>query len=59
VSSHAITAICLLAASIFYALGFVEGANGLVAIGMCFEGVFWMRVFRKNKIARTANDSIK
>ena len=49
---HAITAVCLMAALVLYAAGFAAKAVGIVVFGMCFEGLFWMRLLRKDKSRR-------
>ena len=46
---HAITAACLVAALFLYAAGFAAEAGGIVVLGLCFEGMFWLRLLRTDK----------
>ena len=36
----------LAAATMFYLLGFTTGAAVFITLGVCFEIVFWVRLFR-------------
>ena len=44
--SHAITLLCLLAAAVFYVVGFGFGVELAVVIGCTSELIFWVRVSR-------------
>lgn len=50
---HLITLVCLVAAivlyyaSLYYDSGFRFAAAVFITAGMVFEGIFWMRLFRK------------
>ena len=43
---HAITIACLVAAAVFYAIGFTVGFELAVVAGCVSEMVFWVRVSR-------------
>ncbi len=45
--SHAVTLLCLLAAAVFYAVGFGLGVELAVAVGFVSEMIFWVRVSRR------------
>lgn len=38
--------LCLLAALVFYSVGFTSGAVVLIAVGVAFEAGFWVLAFR-------------
>lgn len=44
--SHAITLLCLLAAAVFYVVGFGFGVELAVVVGFISEIIFWVRVSR-------------
>ena len=46
------TCFCLAVALVLYAMGMSSDAQGVIVVGMCFEGLFWMRVFRKRSAAK-------
>ena len=45
--SHAITLLCLLAAAMFYAIGFGFGVELAVVAGFFSEMILWARVSRR------------
>lgn len=45
-----ITVLCLLAAISCYLFGAPTGGALFLILGMVFEGVFWIRVFRRTKV---------
>lgn len=46
---HIITALFLLIAIVFYALGAVGPGTAFLVIGALAEGAFWFRIFRKDR----------
>ena len=46
-----VTALCLLAAVSCYLFGVPIGGALFLILGLSFEGIFWIRVFRRNKAA--------
>jgi len=44
-----ITILCLLAAITCYLFGVEAGGALFLVLGMVFEGIFWVRVFRRSK----------
>jgi hypothetical protein len=48
-SRYAITVLCLLLAIACYALGVPTGGFLFLLLGIFFEGMFWIRLFRRNK----------
>ena len=54
-TGHAMTIACLLAAAMFYAIGFGAGVELAVVAGCISEMVFWVRVSRRP----TATDAEK
>jgi len=57
VTYHAATFIFLLVALGLYAIGLASDAQGVAAIGVCFEGIFWTRIFRKRPMVASIPDS--
>ncbi len=52
--SHAITLLCLLAAAVFYVVGFGFGVELAVAVGFVSEMIFWLRVSRRVTAGKAA-----
>jgi len=52
---HLVTFLCLVLASILYVAGMSSDAQGMVVVGMCFEGIFWTRVFRKRRTVQLSS----
>ena len=50
--SHAITLLCLLAAGVFYAVGFGFGVELAVVAGFISEMIFWVRVSRRLTVGK-------
>jgi hypothetical protein len=46
---HVLTFLCLLGAVGLYIAGSATGAAALLVAGLLLEGVFWVRVFRKQR----------
>ena len=44
-----LTALCLVAAILFYFFGVPAGGALFLILGVIFEGIFWVRVFRRDK----------
>ena len=45
---HLVTLLCLIAAIVLYAAGSVTGATVLILASAGLEGVFWLRLFKRN-----------
>ena len=46
---HIVTGLFLVVALIFYGLGAVGPGTAFLVIGAIAEGVFWLRIFRRNR----------
>ncbi len=55
---HLATLFCLVVALLLYFTGLREDAQGVMVVGACFEGIFWMRVFRKDSASQRSTTTI-
>ena len=54
---HLVTITCLVGAIIADLVGWAQGIAGFIIAGMFLEGVFWLRLLRRNKQPSAADYS--